>query len=100
MMPVPKGFKILAIKANMVTEPKRWTGCFSLESYRSQETKTTSVMLRWVLTFLVIALVAGILGFTGISEGAADIAKVIFYIFLVLLVIALLFGSFIWKKVS
>lgn len=59
-----------------------------------------TTMLRWALTFLVIALVAALFGFTGIAEGAAAIAQVIFYIFLVLLVLSLLFGSFIWKKVS
>lgn len=57
-------------------------------------------MLRWVLTFLVIALIAGLLGFTDIAAGAASIAKVIFYIFLALLVVSLLFGGMIWKKVS
>lgn len=57
-------------------------------------------MLRWVLTFLVIALVAGLLGFTDIAAGAASIAQVIFYIFLVLLVVSLLFGGMIWKKAT
>lgn len=55
-------------------------------------------MLRWVVTFLVIALIAGLLGFTGLAAGAAAIAKVVFYIFLVLLVLSLLFGSRIWKN--
>jgi uncharacterized membrane protein YtjA (UPF0391 family) len=59
--------------------------------------KTGYTMLRWVLTFLVLALVAGLLGFGGLAAGAAEIAKVIFYIFLVLLVISLLFGRSIWK---
>jgi len=59
-----------------------------------------NTMLRWVVTFLVIALIAGVLGFTGIAAGAAEIAKVIFYIFLVLLALSLLFGGMIWKKVS
>lgn len=57
-------------------------------------------MLRWVLTFLVIAIVAGIFGFTGISQGAAAIAKIIFFMFLALIVLALVFGGTIWKKVS
>jgi len=55
-------------------------------------------MLRWVVTFLVIALVAALFGFGGLAEGAAEIAKIIFYIFLVLLVISLIFGSRIWPK--
>lgn len=44
-------------------------------------------MLRWIIIFLVIALIAALFGFGGIAEGAADIAKIIFYIFLVLLAI-------------
>lgn len=57
-------------------------------------------MLRWVISFLVIALIAGLLGFSGIAEGAAEIAKVIFYIFLALVLLSLVFGGMIWKKVS
>lgn len=59
-----------------------------------------NAMLRWVLAFLVIAIIAGIFGFTGIAAGAAAIAKVIFFIFCTLIVLALIFGGAIWKKVS
>lgn len=55
-------------------------------------------MLRWTLTFLVIAIIAGILGFSGISAAAAGIAKVIFFIFLVLLVGSLILGASLFKK--
>lgn len=41
-------------------------------------------MLRWVIIFLIIAVIAAILGFGGIAEGAAAIAKTIFYIFVIL----------------
>lgn len=51
-------------------------------------------MLRWTLTFLVIALIAAVFGFTGIAAGAASIAKIIFYIFLVFFVISLITGAF------
>ncbi|MEZ4740320.1 MAG: DUF1328 domain-containing protein [Flavobacteriales bacterium] len=54
-------------------------------------------MLRWVITFFVIAIIAGLLGFTNIAGDLAYIAKVLFFIFLVLLVISLLFGKKIWK---
>lgn len=57
-------------------------------------------MLRWVLIFAAIAIIAGLFGFTGISEGAADIAKIIFFLFLALIVLALIFGGVIWKKIS
>lgn len=38
-------------------------------------------MLNWVLTFLVIAIVAGILGFSSIALQAVGIAQVLFFIF-------------------
>ena len=47
-------------------------------------------MLRWTVTFLIIALVAAIFGFGGIAAGAAAIAKVLFFIFLVLFIIGLI----------
>ncbi len=50
-------------------------------------------MLRWVITFLVIALIAALFGFGNIAEGAASIAKILFYIFLVLFVISLIAGG-------
>ena len=46
-------------------------------------------MLRWALTFLVIALIAAALGFGGIAGASAGIAQILFYIFLVLLPISL-----------
>ena len=56
-------------------------------------------MIRWVVTFLIIALIAGVLGFGVLAAATAAIAKGVFYLFLVLLVISLLFGERIWKKV-
>lgn len=56
-------------------------------------------MLRSVLTFLVVAIIAAIFGFTDIAAGAAEIAKVIFFIFIALIVLAFIFGGAIWKKV-
>lgn len=42
--------------------------------------------LYWVLTFLVISIVAAVLGFTGIIVAAVAIAKVIFIIALILFI--------------
>ena len=39
-------------------------------------------MLRWALTFLIIALVAAVLGFGGIAAAAADIGRILFALFL------------------
>jgi uncharacterized membrane protein YtjA (UPF0391 family) len=49
-------------------------------------------MLSWALTFLVIALIAGVLGFGVIAGTAATIAKVLFFVFLVLFIIGLIMG--------
>ena len=49
-------------------------------------------MLRWAVTFFVIAIVAGLFGFTRIAGSAMDIAKILFFIFLVLAVIIFIFG--------
>jgi uncharacterized membrane protein YtjA (UPF0391 family) len=51
-------------------------------------------MLGWVLTFLVVALIAGVLGFGGIAGASIEIAKVIFFIAVVLFLISVLFGAF------
>jgi uncharacterized membrane protein YtjA (UPF0391 family) len=50
------------------------------------------IMLRWTITFIIIAFIAGILGFTGIAGAAAGFAKILFFIFLVLFVISLIRG--------
>lgn len=49
-------------------------------------------MLNWILTFLVLALIAGVLGFSGITNFALDIAAVLFVIALVLIVVNALRG--------
>ena len=36
-------------------------------------------MLRWTVTFIILAIIAGIFGFGGIAAGAASIAKVLFF---------------------
>lgn len=50
-------------------------------------------MLNYAITFLLIALVAGILGFGVIAGTAASIAKICFVIFLVLFIASLLRGK-------
>jgi uncharacterized membrane protein YtjA (UPF0391 family) len=49
-------------------------------------------MLNWVVTFLIIALVAAVLGFGGIAGAAVEIAKVIFFIAILLFFVAVLVG--------
>jgi uncharacterized membrane protein YtjA (UPF0391 family) len=49
-------------------------------------------MLSWVVTFLVIALIAGVLGFGGIAGVSVEIAKAIFFIAIVLFLISAVVG--------
>jgi len=49
-------------------------------------------VLGWIITFLVIALIAAALGFGGIAGSAVGLAKIVFYIFLVLFVISLVYS--------
>jgi uncharacterized membrane protein YtjA (UPF0391 family) len=49
----------------------------------------SNVMLGWALTFLVVALIAGVLGFTTIAGTAIGVAKILFYVFLVLFLVSL-----------
>lgn len=49
-------------------------------------------MFSWALTFLVLALIAGIFGFGGIAGTSAGIAKILFFVGLVAFAISLLVG--------
>jgi uncharacterized membrane protein YtjA (UPF0391 family) len=50
------------------------------------------VMLSWVVTFLVVALIAGILGFGGVAGVSIEIAKAIFFIAIVLFLVSAVVG--------
>lgn len=47
-------------------------------------------MLRWSLTFLVVALIAALFGFTALAGTAMGIARILFFVFLVLFVLSLI----------
>jgi uncharacterized membrane protein YtjA (UPF0391 family) len=49
-------------------------------------------MLGWVVTFLIVALIAGILGFGGVAGASIEIAKAIFFIAVVLFIISAVVG--------
>jgi len=51
-------------------------------------------MLSWSITFLILALIAGVLGFTGIAGAAVGIAKLLFFVFLALLLVSAIVGAF------
>jgi len=46
-------------------------------------------MLRWVITFLILAIIAGFLGFGGVAIASAEIARIIFGIFIFLFLLSL-----------
>lgn len=55
-------------------------------------------MIKWAITFFILAIVAGLLGFGLIANLSFGIAKILFYIFLALFVISFIFGKRIIKS--
>ena len=49
-------------------------------------------MFSWVVTFLVIALIAGVLGFGGVAGASIEIAKAIFFIAIILFLVSAVVG--------
>jgi uncharacterized membrane protein YtjA (UPF0391 family) len=56
-------------------------------------------MLGWVVTFLILALIAGILGFSGVAGASIEIAKIIFFIALVLFLVSAIVGFARGKRI-
>jgi uncharacterized membrane protein YtjA (UPF0391 family) len=50
-------------------------------------------MLGWVVTFLVIGLIAAVLGFGGIAGASFAAAKIIFFVAIILLLLSIVFGA-------
>ncbi|HZW61708.1 MAG TPA: DUF1328 family protein [Candidatus Babeliales bacterium] len=55
-------------------------------------------MIELVITFLVLAIIAGLLGFTGVEVISIDIARTLFFLFLILFVLSLLWNMFSGRK--
>ena len=51
------------------------------------------VLVRWIIVFLIFALLASLFGFTNAASGFSEIAKVLLFVFVVLLIISLFFGG-------
>jgi uncharacterized membrane protein YtjA (UPF0391 family) len=49
-------------------------------------------MIRYAITFFIIALVAAILGFGGVANLSADIGKTLLEVFVLLVVLGAIFG--------
>lgn len=56
-------------------------------------------MLRWAVTFFLVAILAGVLGFGGIAGAASDIARLLFFVFIVMFVLSF-FGHVARSKSS
>lgn len=50
-------------------------------------------MFNWAVTFLIVALVAGLLGFSGIAGAATEIAWILFVVGLILAIVFYLRGN-------
>jgi uncharacterized membrane protein YtjA (UPF0391 family) len=61
-------------------------------SRRSKQRTEVLIMLSWVVTFLIIALIAGVLGFGGIAGVSIEIAKTIFFIAIILFLVSAVVG--------
>jgi uncharacterized membrane protein YtjA (UPF0391 family) len=59
---------------------------------RENEIAEVLIMLSWVVTFLVIALIAGILGFGGVAGASIEIAKIIFFVAIALFLVSAVIG--------
>ena len=57
-------------------------------------------MLRWILAFAILALLAAVFGFGGIAAGFAGIAKVLFFVFLALVVVSFAMRAFRGESVT
>jgi uncharacterized membrane protein YtjA (UPF0391 family) len=49
-------------------------------------------MLGWALTFLIIALIAGVLGFGGVAIISIEMAKIIFTVAIILFLVSVIIG--------
>jgi uncharacterized membrane protein YtjA (UPF0391 family) len=90
--PVDQGSAVSKISTDyqsIATELQAWPDFCEMWSSTNQWIS----MLHWTITFLILALVAGLLGFTGIAGASGQIAQILFFVFLVLLVVSFLKGG-------
>jgi uncharacterized membrane protein YtjA (UPF0391 family) len=59
---------------------------------RPRSDRKDFTMLGWAVTFLIVALIAGVLGFAGVAIVSVEIAKIIFFVAIILFLISAIFG--------
>jgi uncharacterized membrane protein YtjA (UPF0391 family) len=91
---VPSKSSNLAVSPSGTNIPGLDWSCDARRSRRRRESNSQlrCVMLSWVVTFLVVALIAGILGFGGIAGVSVEIAKAIFFIAVILFLVSAVVG--------
>jgi uncharacterized membrane protein YtjA (UPF0391 family) len=85
MLCAPECYTKLPGRRNTLTPPQKTLHPFTYH-------KKFNIMLRWSVTFFVIALIAAVLGFGGLAGSAAYLAKILFFIALIVFVISLISG--------
>jgi uncharacterized membrane protein YtjA (UPF0391 family) len=86
------GFRIGELPGTFVPNPDYFCNPRAMSSVAWSKQKEDRVMLGWVVTFLIVALIAGILGFGGVAGASIEIAKIIFFIAVVLFLISAVVG--------
>src|SRR5262249_48659459 len=83
-----------AARIGLFSQDAAGSRCGLRSSGRAARSRRREVlsMLGWVVTFLVIALIAGILGFGGVAGASIEIAKIIFFIAIVLFLVSAIVG--------
>jgi uncharacterized membrane protein YtjA (UPF0391 family) len=49
-------------------------------------------MIRWAVTFAILAIIAAVLGFGGLAGDFASITRILLFVFLILFVVSLVLG--------
>jgi uncharacterized membrane protein YtjA (UPF0391 family) len=85
--------RFFALKTAELWFPGRIVSASGREDRTSRHTEAeVRTMLSWVVTFLVIALIAGVLGFGGLAGASIEIAKIIFFVAVVLFLVSAVVG--------
>jgi uncharacterized membrane protein YtjA (UPF0391 family) len=56
-----------------------------------QRNSGRSMMIRWSILFLIVAIIAALLGFTNVAGTAVEAAQILFFVFLVIFVVSVVF---------